>query len=185
MCSNASFSLNERQARTRFHFILHSDTHRHLQHPVKDLFNRNAVHLLRANAIFVEEQLGPEHPAAFTCNIPRSVEKTRVLDRNFVEVIDTLLLMNLGLKKLVLEALDWHHAFNEYYKQRRNIEDVPAHLRVCPVLRHEVKAFLHRLGEIPMNFVGVRQFVGLIVRMDLPTFGTFGAPTSKTTNASQ
>ena len=185
MCSDASFSLNERQARTRFHFILHSDTHRHLQHPVRDLFNRNAVHILRANAMFVEEQLGPEHPAAFRCNIPRSVEKLRFLDRNFVEVIDTLLLMDLGLKKLILEALERSHAFNRYYKQRRNIEDVPAHLRVFPVLRHEVKAFLDRLGDIPMNFDGVRQFVGLIVRMDLPAFGTFGAPTSRTQVALQ
>ena len=102
-----------------------------------------------------------------------------------MEVIDTLLLMNLGLKKLVLEALEWNHAFNEYYKQRRNIEDVPAHLRVFPVLRPEVKAILDRLGEIPMNFVGVRQFMALIVRMDLPAFGTFGAQASRTTNASQ
>ena len=185
MCSDASFSLNERQARTRFHYVLHSETHRHLQRQVRDLFNGNAVDLLRANATFVEEQLGPEHPAAFTCNIPRSVQKLRILDRNFVEVIDTLFLMDLRLKKLVLEALERHYAFNEYYKQRRNIEDVPASLQVFPVLRADVKAFLDRLQGIPMNFVGVLQFVGLVVQMDVPACGTFGAPTTRTKVALQ
>lgn len=102
-----------------------------------------------------------------------------------MEVIDTLFLMDLGLKQLVLEALEWNYAFNEYYKPRRNIEDVPAHLRVFPVVRHEVKAFLDRLQEIPMNFVGVRQFMGLIVQMDFPALGTFGAPTLRTAIASQ
>ena len=102
-----------------------------------------------------------------------------------MEVVDTLFLMNLGLKKLIQEALEWHFAFNKYYKPRRNIEDVPAHLRVTPVVRHEVKAFLDRLKEIPMSFNGVRQFMGLMVRMDLPAVGTFGAPTSRTTIASQ
>lgn len=102
-----------------------------------------------------------------------------------MEVIDILFLMDLGLKRLVLEALEWQQVFNEYYKQRRNIEDVPAHLRVFPVLKDEVKAFIERLREIPMNFVGVLQFVSLIVKMDLPAFGTFGAPTSRTTNALQ
>ena len=97
-----------------------------------------------------------------------------------MEVIDTLFLMDLGLKKLVLETLEWHHAFNEYYKPRRNIEDVPAHLRIFPVVRHEVKAFLDRLQEIPMNFVGVRRFIGLIVQMDLPALRAFGAPASGT-----
>lgn len=102
-----------------------------------------------------------------------------------MEVVDTLLLMDFGLKKIIQETLEWHFVFNAYYKQRRNIEDVPAHLRVCPIVRHEVRVFLDRLVDIPMSFVGVRQFIGLMVRMDLPAFGTFGAPTSRTTNASQ
>ncbi len=184
ICSDASFSINEGQARTCFHHLLQNIAYRRLQARVTDLFNRNAVDVLRANAIFVEEQLGPEHPAAFTFNIPRSVERMRVLDRNFVEVIDKILLMDLRLKQLVLKELHRRYAYNKFFMQRMNAEDVPACLREVPVLENEVKAFLDRLPGIAMSFNGIRELMALSVKagkMGLPAFGTFGVPLSRTT----
>ena len=188
MCSDASFSINEGQARTCFHYLLQNVAYRHLHVRVTDLFNRNAVDILRANAIFVEEQLRPEHPAAFTFNIPRSIERMRVLDRNFVEVIDKILLMDLRLKKLILLELQRRYAYNSFFMQRMSAEDVPAALREVPVLENEVKAFLDRLTGIAMNFDGIRELMALSVKageMDLPAFGTFGVPRSRTTMALQ
>ena len=188
MCSDASFSINQGQARTYFHYLLPNVAYRQLQARVTDLFNRNAVDVLRANAIFVEDQLGPEHPAAYTVNIPRSVERMRVLDRKFVEVIDEVLLMDLGLKKLILKELQRRYAYNQCFMQRMNAEDVPACLREVPVLKNEVKAFLDRLMGIAMNFDGIRELMALSVRaggMGLPAFGTFGVPLSRTRIALQ
>ena len=188
MCSDASFSIIEGQARTCFHYLLQNIAYKDLQARVADLFKRNAVDILRANAIFVEEQLGPEHPAAFTFNIPRHVERMRVLDRNFVEVIDKILLMDLRLKQLVLRELQRRYEYNLFFMQRMNAEDVPAVLREVPVLENEVKAFLDRLPGIAMNFDGIRELMALSVKAgetDLPVFGTFGVPLSRTTSALQ
>ena len=188
MCSDPSFSIIEGQARTCFHYLLQNIAYKDLQARVADLFKRNAVDILRANAIFVEEQLGPEHPAAFTFNIPRHVERMRVLDRNFVEVIDKILLMDLRLKQLVLRELQRRYEYNLFFMQRMNAEDVPAVLREVPVLENEVKAFLDRLPGIAMNFDGIRELMALSVKAgetDLPVFGTFGVPLSRTTSALQ
>ena len=185
MCSNASFSINEGQARTCFHYFLRDELFDRLQARVTGLFNRNAVDVLRANANFVEEQLGHQDPAAFTSNIPQSVERMRVLERNFVEVIDRILLMDLRRRQLVLKELQRRHAYNTFFLRRMNGEDVPAYLRgVPPVLENEVKAFLDRLTGFPMSFYGIRELVALTVkagRMDLPALGTFGESSSRAT----
>ena len=148
------------------------------------LFNRNAVDILRANAIFVEEQIGPEHPASLKFNIPRRFERMRALDRTFVEVIDNILVMDLRLRQLVLMELQRRYEYNSFFRQRMNVEDVPAPLREVPVLENEVKALLDRLTGVPMNFDGIRELMALTVkagRMDLPAFGTFGVASSRST----
>lgn len=184
MCPDVSFSINEGQARTLFHYLFQNEVFEGLQAEVTSLFNRNAVDVLRANAIFVEEQLGPDHQAALIFKIPRSVERMKVLDRNFVEVIDKLLLMDLRLRQLVWMELQRRHAYNESFMRRMNVEDVPASLRQGPVLEKEVQDFLDRLPGIAMNFNGIRELVALTVKagkMDLPALGTFGESSSRTT----
>ena len=186
MYSNAIFSINEGQARTYLHYSLQNVAFRHLQPRVTDLFNRNAVEVLRANANFIEEQLEPEHPAGFTFNVPQKLEKMKIQDRTFVEVIDEIILMNLRLKKLVLKELQRRYAYNQIFRQRMNVDDVPASLREVPVLDNGVKAFLDRPKGIAMNFDSIRELMVLAVKageMDLPAFGTFGAPLSRITLA--
>ena len=176
--------MNEGQARTCFHYFCGNQLFERLQDRVTGLFKRNAVDVLRANAWFVEEQLGHQDPAAFISNVPQRAQMMRVLERNFVEVIDRILLMDLRRRELVLKELQRRHAYNSAFMQRMNVEDVPIHLRKVPVLENEVKAFLDRLTGFPMNFYGIRELVVLTVkagRMDLPALGTFGASSSKST----
>ena len=184
MFSNTSFSINEGQARTYFHWFLRNQDFEWLQDRVTSLFKRNAVDVLRANANFFEEQLGHQDPAAFTSCIPQSVEKIGFLERPFVKVIDSILLMDLRRRELVLKELQRRHAYNSAFMRRMNVEDVPADLRKVPVLENEVKAFLDRLRGFPVNFYGIRQLVALTVkagRMDLPALGTFGGSSSRAT----
>ena len=108
----------------------------------------------------------------------------RVLDRNFVEVIDNILVMDLRLRQLVLTELQRRYTYNSFFRQRMNVEDVPAPLREVPVLENEVRAFLDRLTGVPMKFDGIRELVALTVkagRMDLPAFGTFEVASSRST----
>ncbi len=186
MYSDAISSINEGPARTYFHCLLEIEAFRHLQPRVADFFSRSTVDMLRANAIFVEERLGPEHPTAFTFNIPRKSEKKRVLDRKFLEVIDEMILMDLRLKKLVLKELQRRYECNKIFRQRMNVEDVPASLREVPVLENGVKAFLDRLKGTAMNFDVIMKLMALSVKAgetNLPALGTFGVRLSRTTIA--